>query len=122
MTPLAELFLRVMREHPGKLKAIRRAAVLEWMRAGGRFPDLTDEKMRLCKEEVLEAGHLVGCGQRGYYMIETIAEAQEVAGYLEAKGRDLLHKASLLKRNAAAKWGGDWQASPLAQAAQGEAS
>lgn len=77
------------------LAMIHRAAAERW----------TDAQLRMAKEELLEAGHAVGSGPAGWWLIADWQEAADAANFLIQRRDDLARKVRLVYANARRRLG-----------------
>ncbi|MGQ0668400.1 MAG: hypothetical protein ACT4PO_01780 [Actinomycetota bacterium] len=66
---------------------------------------VSEREIRSCVEELRGRGVLVGSGQDGYYLIETVAELEETARHLVSRASRMLRTVRAMRRGAAARFG-----------------
>jgi hypothetical protein len=103
------VILRVLVDHEGQKKAIRRADLLAALRSVGLCCEKSgDRKMRCHISEMRKAGNLIGAtsGEGGYFMFASPAEADEFCEREERpRAESALQTISAIQKAVFAKWG-----------------
>lgn len=97
LSDLARTLYGFLTDHVGRELAEPRAKFLLACRREFDPAYISDAKMRMAKEELVEVLIPMEGGDAGWSLAKNFEEGERAAKYLEQRGKDLLHKAARIR-------------------------